>query len=87
MDTEGKATIQHLDNVRIITKEMAYRVVKERKDDPKCSGIIVLSLDDAGGFHSTITDGCYSKLFNTSGILGYVKSIFEAEARELNGHN
>jgi hypothetical protein len=75
-----------LNNVIKVTKEMAARVVEQQRDNPKCVGIIVLSLGEDGGYHSTITDGCYSKMFGTIGILSYAKSIFEADCRRLNEH-
>lgn len=73
-----------LNNIVTVTKEMAARVVKDQRDNPKCVGIIVLSIGEDGGYHSTITDGCYTKMFGTIGILSYAKSIFEADCRALN---
>lgn len=75
-----------LNNIVTVTKEMAARVVQDQRDNPKCIGIIVLSIGEDGGYHSTITDGCFDKMFGTIGILSYAKSIFESDCRRLNDH-
>ena len=73
-----------LNNVSVVTKEMAANVAMEKAKDENITGIIVLGIHKNGTFHSTLSDGCYKKMFLTIGVLSYVKSIFESECKRLN---
>jgi hypothetical protein len=77
---------QPLNNVIKVTKEMAARVAEDQKDNPDIIGMIILSIGEDGGYHSCITDGCFTKMFGTIGVLSYAKSIFEEDCRRLNDH-
>ena len=81
------AQVEPLNNIIKITKDMAVRVAEKQRDNPDCIGIIVLSIGEDGGYLSTITDGCFDKMFGTIGILSYARSIFEADCRRLNEDN